>query len=208
MAVAISEMELDYVVVTSVDRDDIEDGGASHFAACIESIHDLNPHTMVEVLIPDFCGEEEHIKKVVQAHPEVLAHNVECIERLTRRVRDRRAGYKQSLDVLATAKRLGSEYTKSSIMVGIGEEIPEVLECMHDLRAVGVDFLTIGQYLRPSAKHMPLEKFVTPEEFQLYETEGLRMGFTYVASGPLVRSSYKAGEFFIHRHIQSQKAAV
>jgi lipoic acid synthetase len=168
----------------------------------------MNPNTMVEVLIPDFCGHQEHIEKVVKARPEVLAHNVECIERLTRRVRDRRAGYKQSLDVLATAKRLGSEYTKSSIMVGIGEEVSEVLECMHDLRSVGVDFLTIGQYLRPSAKHMPLERFVTPEEFELYETEGLRMGFTYVASGPLVRSSYKAGEFFIHRHIKSQKAAL
>jgi len=208
VAVAISEMELDYVVLTSVDRDDVEDGGSSHFAACIEAIHARNPQTMVEVLIPDFCGNEEHINKVVQASPEVLAHNVECIERLTSRVRDRRAGYKQSLEVLAGAKRLGAQYTKSSIMVGIGEELSEVLECMHDLREVGVDFLTLGQYLRPSAKHMPLERFVTPEEFELYETEGLRMGFTYVASGPLVRSSYKAGEFFIHRHIQNQRQAL
>jgi lipoic acid synthetase len=207
VAMAISEMELDYVVVTSVDRDDIEDGGAAHFAACIKSIHDVNPDTSVEVLIPDFCGNESQLNKVVQAKPEVLAHNIECIARLTPTVRDPRAGYQQSLDVLKKAKELGAEYTKSSIMVGLGEQTEEVLECMKDLRAVGVDFLTIGQYLRPSGKHLALERFVTPEEFAAYETAGLEMGFSIVASGPLVRSSYKAGEFFIHRHIQSQKAS-
>jgi len=207
VAVAISEMELDYVVVTSVDRDDIEDGGASHFAACIQAIHELNPQTMVEVLIPDFCGDETLLNRVVQARPEVLAHNVECIERLTGTVRDPRAGYQQSLDVLANAKKLGSDFTKSSIMVGLGEETEEVLQCMRDLRAVGVDFLTIGQYLRPSAKHLALQRFVTPDEFEAYEKAGLEMGFTYVASGPLVRSSYKAGEFFIHKHLQTHRAS-
>ncbi|MEC7241249.1 MAG: lipoyl synthase [Myxococcota bacterium] len=206
VAVAISEMELDYVVVTSVDRDDLADGGAGHFAACIEEIHSLNPSTMVEVLIPDFSGDRDLLNRVVQAKPEVLAHNVECIERLTSTVRDPRAGYQQSLDVLAAAKELGSEYTKSSIMVGLGETEEEVLKCMSDLRDVGVDFLTVGQYLRPSAKHLALQRYVTPEEFETYEKLGLEMGFTYVASGPLVRSSYKAGEFFIHRHIQKQRA--
>lgn len=205
VAVAIAEMELDYVVVTSVDRDDLPDGGAGHFAACIEEIHELNPSTMVEVLIPDFSGDRDLLNKVVQAKPEVLAHNVECIERLTATVRDPRAGYQQSLDVLKAAKELGSEYTKSSIMVGLGETEEEVLNCMQDLRAVGVDFLTVGQYLRPSAKHLALQRYVTPEEFENYEKLGLEMGFTYVASGPLVRSSYKAGEFFIHRHIQDQR---
>ena len=205
MAVAIAEMELDYVVVTSVDRDDLVDGGAGHFAACIQEIHDLNPSTMVEVLIPDFAGDRELLNRVVQARPEVLAHNVECIERLTSTVRDPRAGYQQSLDVLEAAKELGSEYTKSSIMVGLGETEDEVLKCMSDLREVGVDFLTVGQYLRPSAKHLALQRYVTPEEFENYEKLGLEMGFTYVASGPLVRSSYKAGEFFIHRHIKNQR---
>jgi lipoic acid synthetase len=207
VAVAISEMKLDYVVVTSVDRDDIADGGSSHFAACIRSIHELNPKTLVEVLIPDFSGNESHLNKVVQAKPEVLAHNIECIERLTPTVRDPRAGYQQSLSVLAKAKALGAEYTKSSIMVGLGEATEEVLECMRDLRAVGVDFLTVGQYLRPSEKHLALARFVTPPEFKAYEKAGLEMGFTIVASGPLVRSSYKAGEFFIRRHIQSKKAS-
>lgn len=208
LAVAISEMELDYVVVTSVDRDDIADGGAAHFAACIQSIHDVNPQTLVEVLIPDFCGNTTQINKVVQAKPEVLAHNIECIERLTPTVRDPRASYKQSLEVLANAKALGAQYTKSSIMVGLGESYEEVLECMRDLRAVDVDFLTIGQYLRPSGKHLALERYVSPDEFEAYKKAGLEMGFAIVASGPLVRSSYKAGEFFIQRHIQSQKASV
>jgi lipoic acid synthetase len=207
VAVAISEMELDYVVVTSVDRDDIEDGGAAHFAACIQSIHELNPKTLVEVLIPDFCGNSTQLGKVVQAKPEVLAHNIECIERLTPRVRDPRASYKQSLEVLAKAKSMGAEYTKSSIMVGLGESYEEVLACMRDLRAVDVDFLTIGQYLRPSGKHLALERYVTPAEFEAFKKAGLDMGFAIVASGPLVRSSYKAGEFFIQRHIQAKRAS-
>ena len=151
------------------------------------------------------CGDRDLINKVVTAKPEVLAHNVECIERLTKTVRDPRAGYQQSLEVLRAAKEMGSEYTKSSIMVGLGETQEEVLKCMQDLRDVGVDFLTVGQYLRPSIKHLALQRYVTPEEFSAFETLGLEMGFTYVASGPLVRSSYKAGEFFIHSHIQKQR---
>jgi len=205
VAVAISEMELDYVVVTSVDRDDLPDGGAGHFAACIEEIHELNPSTMVEVLVPDFSGSSDLLSKVVEAKPEVLAHNVECVDRFTRTVRDPRAGYTQSLEVLKAAKQLGADYTKSSIMVGLGESREEMITCMQDLRSVGVDFLTVGQYLRPSEKHLALQRYVTPEEFLEYEELGLNMGFTYVASGPLVRSSYKAGEFFIHRHIQNQR---
>ena len=205
VALAISEMELDYVVVTSVDRDDLPDAGAQHFASCIEQIHAFNPKTMVEVLIPDFSGNEDLLQVVVEAKPEVLAHNVECIERLTRTVRDPRAGYKQSLEVLENAKKQGAQFTKSSIMVGIGEERDEVLASMQDLRDVGVDFLTVGQYLRPSEKHLKLQRFVHPDEFEAYEKAGLDMGFTYVASGPLVRSSYKAGEFFIHQFLQAQK---
>lgn len=208
VATAIREMELDYVVLTSVDRDDVPDGGASHFAACIREIRRLSPKTMVEVLIPDFLGNPEHIGLVVAERPDVIAHNVECVERLTSRVRDPRAGYQQSLDVLATIKRLDPErHTKSSLMVGIGETHDEMIEAMRDLRDAGCDFLTVGQYLQPTKKHLKVEGFVTPDEFAEYERAGLGLGFVYVASGPLVRSSYKAGEFFIQQYLNRQRAA-
>lgn len=207
VAQAIAEMELDYVVVTSVDRDDLELQGADHFAACIREIKRLNPNTLVEVLIPDFCGKVDLLKLVVDAKPDVIAHNVECVEGLTRKVRDPRAGYQQSLDVLKNIKTLSSTmHTKSSIMVGVGETTEEVLATMLDLRAVGCDFLTIGQYLQPNKKLLKVDSFITPETFESYETLGLKMGFTYVASGPLVRSSYKAGEFFIANHLRKQVA--
>ncbi|MEC7948453.1 MAG: lipoyl synthase [Myxococcota bacterium] len=208
VAHAIAEMELDYVVLTSVDRDDLEDQGSGHFAACIEQIRLQAPQTMVEVLVPDFSGQEDLMRKVVVAAPDVLAHNVECVERLTPRVRDPRAGYQQSLDMLESIKRMSpAMHTKSSLMVGLGETEPEMIQAMRDMRAVGVDFLTIGQYLQPTKKHLKVEFFVEPQQFDRYEQLGLEMGFTYVASGPLVRSSYKAGEFFIQRHLKAQQLA-
>ena len=204
VAEAIAEMDLDYVVLTSVDRDDLEDQGASHFAACIQAIRTASPKTMVEVLIPDFQGQTALVGCVAAAQPEVIAHNLETIRRLTPTVRDPRAGYEQSLQVLSHLKELGA-MTKSSLMLGLGETEEETLEAMQDLRDVGCDFLTLGQYLSPSGKHLKVEEFVHPDIFNRLEKRGLDMGFSYVASGPLVRSSYKAGEFFIRRAIESAK---
>jgi len=206
VATAIAEMGLDYVVLTSVDRDDVPDQGAGHFAACVQAIHDLSPATLVEILIPDFQGNSALLQPVIDSRPEVLAHNVETVERLTPRIRDPRAGYHQSLRVLHAIKQSQpSMFTKSSIMVGIGETAPEVLRTMRDLRDVGCDFLTVGQYLQPSKKHLRVDSFVHPDQFAEYEAVGLEMGFEYVASGPLVRSSYKAGEFYIKRAIQQRQ---
>ena len=207
LAEAIAEMELDYVVITSVDRDDVADGGAAHFAACIEAVRTRSPKTLVEVLIPDFQGHIGHLLKVVMAEPEVIAHNIETVERLTHPVRDPRAGYQQTLDVLRHIKQMDpNRHTKSSIMVGLGETDAEVLETMAHLREVDCDFLTLGQYLRPTKKHIKVETFVHPDQFAAWEAAGLQMGFKYVASGPLVRSSYKAGEFFIRRFVEAQRA--
>jgi lipoic acid synthetase len=207
VADAIAELELNYVVLTSVDRDDLPDQGSNHFAACIRSIRATTPQTKVEVLIPDFCGHEVLLHNVVEAQPDVLAHNVECTEALQSTVRDPRAGYQQSLDVLAQAKAFHPTLlTKSSIMVGLGETEEEVVATMQDLRAVGCDFLTVGQYLQPTGKHLAVSTFVHPEQFKRYEQLGIELGFAYVASGPLVRSSYKAGEFFIHRYLSNRDA--
>ena len=207
VAQAIAEMELDYVVVTSVDRDDLELQGADHFAECIREIRRLNPKTLVEVLIPDFRGRTDLLQMVVDAKPNVLAHNIECVERLSPKVRDPRATYEQSMQVLKNIKEMAPDmYTKSSIMVGVGETTEEVLASMLDLRAVGVDFLTVGQYLQPNKKLLKVNDFVPPETFAEYERLGLKMKFIYVASGPLVRSSYKAGEFFIDNHLRKQVA--
>ena len=208
VAQAIQEMDLDYVVITSVDRDDVEDGGAAHFASCIEQVRAHSSKTMVEVLTGDFQGNVGHLLKVVMAGPDVFAHNVETVERLSPKVRDPRASYRQSLEVLANVKAIDPDrFTKSSLMVGIGETEAEIIQSMRDLREVDVDFLTIGQYLKPG-KHerfLDIEEWVTPEQFQAYERIGLEMGFKYVASGPLVRSSYKAGEFFIRRYLERQR---
>ena len=195
------------MVITSVDRDDVDDGGAAHFAACIRATRHAAPSTLIEVLIPDFRGEVENLRKVVEAGPEVIAQNVETVERLTHPVRDIRAGYQQTLDMLAAVKKIDpTRLTKSSIMVGIGETEAEVVQTMRDLRAAGVDFLTVGQYLQPTKKHLAVEGFVTPEQFAEYERIGLELGFGYVASGPLVRSSYKAGGYFITRYIKERQA--
>ena len=203
VAIAVQEMDLDYVVITSVTRDDLPDGGASIFRQTIEEIRKIKPDVYIEVLVPDFGGVRENIKTVIEATPTVFAHNVEVVRRLTPLVRDRRASYEKSLSVLSIAKEFSSEIlTKSGFMVGLGETFDEVIETMRDLRENGVDFLTIGQYLKPSPRHLEVDRYVTPEEFKVYEKIGLDMGFKYVASGPLVRSSYRAGEFFIKKYLQ------
>jgi lipoyl synthase len=198
LALAVKELGLHYIVVTSVNRDDREDGGAGHFAAAIRALRRESPKTTVEVLIPDFQGVERDLATVAEAHPHVAAHNVETVERLTPTVRDRRAGYRQSLRVLAFLKsRPERLYTKSSIMVGLGETDTELLQTFRDLRDAGVDVLTLGQYLQPSQYHLRVARFVTPAQFDAYRQAASEMGFLYVAAGPLVRSSYRAAEFFL-----------
>lgn len=195
---AIGKLGLDYVVITSVDRDDLPDLGAGHFAKCIKILRKNFPKLTIEVLTPDFQGKENLIKKVVDAGPHVFGHNIETVERLQKSVRDFRANYAQSLTVLKYVKEIAPQIkTKSSIMVGLGETPEEVIATMHGLREVGTDFLTIGQYLRPSAWNLKVVEYVTPGQFEMYRAEGLKMGFTYVAAGPFVRSSYRAGELFI-----------
>jgi len=198
LAHAVTEMGLDYVVVTSVDRDDLPDQGSNHFAECIRAIKKHDSETLVEVLIPDFRGDAGCLKTVIETKPEVIAHNVETVQRLQSAVRDRRANYKQSLSVLNNVKRMDSGiFTKSSIIVGFGETDKEIIHTMKDLRAIDVDFLTVGQYLRPSDWHLPVSEFVPPEKFDFYRMIGEDLGFRYVAAGPFVRSSYRAGELFV-----------
>ena len=197
VADAIAELQLNYVVVTSVDRDDLPDAGAEIFAETVRQIKTQSPRTKVEVLTGDFSGVREWVNKVVVAKPDVFGHNIETVQRLTREVRDRRASYEQTLGVLRMIKEFDPGMrTKSSILVGLGETPDEVVETMRDLRAVNVDLLAIGQYLQPTRKprNVPLAEYVTPEQFALYRAEGMKLGFRYVASGPLVRSSYKAWE--------------
>ncbi|MCL4488209.1 MAG: lipoyl synthase [Chloroflexi bacterium] len=194
---AIAELKLNYVVITSVDRDDLPDGGAGVFAETIRQIKEHSPRTIVEVLTPDFRGVREHVQKVVEAKPEVFGQNIETVRQLTHVVRDRRAGYDQTLNVLRMVKEIDpGRKTKSSILVGMGETPEQVVETMRDLRAAKVDLLAIGQYLQPThlKRHVPLVEYVRPEQFARYKEEGLKLGFQYVASGPLVRSSYKAWE--------------
>src|SRR5688572_16575625 len=186
-------MGLRYVVLTSVNRDDLPDGGAAHFAACVREIKRRCPQTAVEALTPDFQGVLEDVETVVASGLEVFAQNVETVRRLTHPVRDPRAGYEQTLAVLEHAKRHKSAVlTKTSLMLGLGETEDEIFETMRDLRAIGVDILTLGQYLRPTVNHLAVERFVTPEEFEQYRQWGLERGFLEVVSGPLVRSSYRA----------------
>jgi len=199
LAQALAEIKLfDYIVLTSVNRDDLEDGGSSHFAECIREIKESYPEIIVEVLIPDFKGDINSLKKIVDAKPEVIAHNIETVERLQKHARDVRANYRQSLIVLENVKKLNHKiYTKSSIMVGIGETDEEIVKAMNDLRKIGCDILTIGQYLRPSDWHIPVTNYIPPEKFEYYKQKALELGFLYCASGPFVRSSYKAGELFM-----------
>lgn len=193
VADSVALMRLGYVVLTSVNRDDLPDGGAGHYAACIRAVKRRCPQTAVEALTPDFQGVLRDVETVADSGLDVFAQNVETVRRLTHPVRDARAGYDTTLAVLAHAKRHRPQLlTKSSLMLGLGERDEEIAACMDDLRAAGVDILTLGQYLRPTANHLPIERFVTPEEFERYRGWGLERGFRECVSGPLVRSSYRA----------------
>jgi lipoyl synthase len=206
VAQSLHEMKLDYVVVTTVDRDDLADQGANHFAQIIRTVKRVNPKLMIETLAGDFQGREDLLEILLHSGLDVYAHNIETVERLTPRVRDRRATYKQSMQVLRNAKKIiPGMVTKSSIMVGLGETKEEVLQTMRDLREQDVEICTVGQYMQPSKKHLEVQEFIHPDVFKEYEEEGLKMGFTFVASGPLVRSSYRAGEFFIKNFLKNKR---
>ena len=190
---AVNLMRLEYVVITSVDRDDLEDGGAAHYAECVKEIKKQNPNTAVEALTPDFDGVEAHVELVVDSGLDVFAQNVETVRRLTHPVRDPRAGYEQTIEVLRHAKQHRPDVlTKTSLMLGLGEQDEEISATMADLREAGVDILTLGQYLRPTPNHLAVERFVSPQEFDEYRNAGLEMGFFEVVAGPMVRSSYRA----------------
>jgi len=192
-AKAVKLMGLEYVVITSVDRDDLADGGASHYAACVREIKRLNPSTAVEALTPDFNGVREHVELVVDSGLQVFAQNVETVKRLTYPVRDARASYEQTIEVLRHAKAHRPDVlTKTSLMLGLGERDDEIMQTMDDLRAANVDILTLGQYLRPTPNHLVVERYVMPDEFEAYRAEGLDKGFVEVVAGPMVRSSYRA----------------
>ncbi|WP_353892826.1 lipoyl synthase [Proteinivorax hydrogeniformans] len=194
VAQATMELGLKHVVITSVTRDDLPDGGAKHFAKVIESIRSKDKDIAIEVLIPDFKGDKKALKYVVEAKPDIINHNIETVPRLYDDVRPQ-AIYKRSLQLLEEIKKLDSEiYTKSGIMVGLGEREEEIAQTMADLREYKCDFLTVGQYLPPSNEHYPIQEYVTPETFKRYKDEALKLGFSFVASEPLVRSSYKASD--------------
>lgn len=197
VARVLSEWDLDYVVLTTVARDDLPDGGAGHIAQTVRVIKRQIPNLAVEVLTTDFRGDTQALKKLLGARPDVVDHNVETVERLTPTVRDPRFSYCGSLHYLENAKRFDpTRYTKSGLMVGLGETEEEVVRTLRDLRDVGVDIVTVGQYLQPSEKHLPVREYVHPKQFQRYERVGEEMGFLYVAAGSLVRSSYRAAEYF------------
>ncbi len=198
VAEAVTEIGLEYVVLTSVDRDDLPDQGAGHFAQTIREIKARDPSILVEVLVPDFQGDPELVGEIIDAEPDVIAHNIETVERLQWPVRDRRAGYEQSLSVLEQVATESDAYAKTSIMLGVGEHHHEVYQTLRDLRSVGVDVVTLGQYLQPSRSHLEVADYVHPDVFDTWqrvaETE---LDFLYCASGPMVRSSYRAGELFV-----------
>lgn len=200
-------MGLDYVVITSVDRDDLPDGGAGHFAQTIRKAHELSEgKLLVEVLTPDFQGNREQIETVALAYPEVFSHNLETVRRLTPEVRDPRCSFDQSLDVLRIAKEVAPKsITKTSLMLGLGETDDEIFEAMDEMLEAGVEILTLGQYLQPTGKHIAIKSFVSPAHFDALAEEGRKRGFAFVAAGPMVRSSYRAGELFI-KHILEQRA--
>ena len=203
---AVRAMGVGYVVITSVDRDDLPDGGAGHYADCVRALREHSPDTVVETLIPDYAGSD--LETLMQARPDVLAHNVEVVPRLQRKIRDPRCSFERSLETLQAAKRCDDTvFTKSSLMLGLGEIEAEVHESLELLRAADVDFVTLGQYLRPGRNYAPVVEYVEPERFDELRLLGERMGFRYVASGPLVRSSYKAGEFFAQRLVRERRAA-
>jgi lipoic acid synthetase len=215
-ALAVSEMGVDYIVLTSVNRDDLPDGGASHFAATVRELKRLDSSLMVEVLIPDFYGDLGGVDSLVEAGPEVIAHNVETTPRLTRRVRDARATFDRSVRILETVKDRGRGrapggvdiLAKTSLMLGLGETEDEIVEVLHALRAVDTDVVTFGQYLQPTPKHLEVAEYVHPDVFDHYADIARGLDFVYVASGPLVRSSYRAGEFYLHAHIDRLRQGV
>lgn len=196
VARSIKLMSIKHAVITSVDRDDLKDMGSIMWAETVNAIRRMNPKTTLETLIPDFQGVERNIDRIVEVSPEVVSHNMETVRRLTREVRIQ-AKYERSLGVLKYLKGQGINRTKSGIMLGLGEEEDEVIQTLHDLRDAAVDVVTIGQYLQPSKKHLPVKQFITPDQFKKYEEIGLSLGFRHVESGALVRSSYKA-----HKHIE------
>lgn len=208
VATAISQWGLDYVVLTSVDRDDLDDQGSHHFRRVVQLLKQKKPELLVEALTPDFRGNLELVELVATSGLDVYAHNVETVERLTPRVRDRRAGYHQSLRVLEHVKSLNLNcLTKTSLMLGLSETDDEITQTLQDLRQASVDVVTFGQYLQPTRRHLPVQAYITPEKFQEWQLVAEDMGFLYVASGPLVRSSYKAGEFFLKNYLQQQRVA-
>ena len=207
VASAVAEIGLDYVVLTSVDRDDLPDQGAGHFAETIREIKRLDPSILVEVLIPDFQGESHLIRKIIEAEPDVIAHNIETVERLQWPVRDRRAGYEQSLSVLEQVERESDIYSKTSLMLGVGEYHHEIYQTLRDLRVAEVDVVTLGQYLQPSLSHLDVERYVHPHEFDVWrDVAEEELDFLYCASGPMVRSSYKAGELFVEAVLREGKS--
>jgi lipoic acid synthetase len=202
VAKATRRMQLKHVVITAVARDDLADGGADHFRRTIEAVRELNPGIIVEVLVPDFNERDSAIDVVLEAQPEIFNHNLETVRRLTPQVRSR-ATYDRSLSVLKKARERGGDiYTKSGIMLGLGETEEELLQALRDLRAVNCDILTLGQYLQPTLKHLPVAEFVAPEKFAEYGRIAEEMGFTHVASGPMVRSSYHADEFELPQRLR------
>eukprot|EP00616_Rhizochromulina_sp_CCMP1243_P016569 CAMPEP_0118965796 /NCGR_PEP_ID=MMETSP1173-20130426/3315_1 /TAXON_ID=1034831 /ORGANISM="Rhizochromulina marina cf, Strain CCMP1243" /LENGTH=351 /DNA_ID=CAMNT_0006914469 /DNA_START=31 /DNA_END=1086 /DNA_ORIENTATION=- len=207
VAQAIHEWGLDYVVLTSVDRDDLPDQGANHIAATIRNLKERSPKLLVECLTPDFRGDLDLVSRVALSGLDVFAHNLETVERLQRRVRDHRAGFQQSLDVLKHAKLVMPRgLTKTSLMLGVGETHDDIMATLEALRSIDVDVVTFGQYLRPSRRHMPVKEFVTPEAYASWQEIAEEMGFRYVASGPLVRSSYKAGEFYLKALLEQDQS--
>ena len=193
VANSIAQMNLKYAVLTSVNRDDLDDGGAMHFAQTVVSIKEEAPGVIIEALVPDFLGKRESIETLLDSNVEVFAQNLETVKRLTHQVRDHRAGYEQTLEVLAYAKKYSPKtISKTSLMLGLGESEDELLESFNDIRSAGVDVLTLGQYMRPTINHLPVERWYSPEEFQYMKKLALDIGFKEVASGPLVRSSYRA----------------
>ncbi|KAK0245848.1 hypothetical protein EDD85DRAFT_802346 [Armillaria nabsnona] len=205
-AEAISRWGLGYIVLTSVDRDDLADGGAHHFAETIRKIKQKASHILVEALTGDFAGSLPHVSLVAKSGLDVYAHNIETVEALTPYVRDRRATFRQSLKVLEHAKQEGVRITKTSIMLGVGETSEQILDALRELRKVSVDVVTFGQYMRPTKRHMKVDRYVEPAEFERWKQVAEDMGFLYVASGPLVRSSYKAGEFYIENILRGKGA--
>src|SRR3989338_2437467 len=205
VADAISQMNLTYVVLTSVDRDDLSDGGASHFSKTVQEIKKKNSKIIVECLVPDFNGDPKSLDIMLESGAEVLAQNIETVKRLTRKIRDHKSGYQKTLNVLEYFKKnKPSVFTKSSLMLGFGETDEEIFETMDDLRSVGVDILTLGQYLQPSKKHVKVESYVHTTRFDYLGKIGRQKGFAFVAAGPLVRSSYRAGEYFVENLIRQK----